>query len=411
MARRYWPNGGAVGARIRLGPNDAAPWAQVIGIVGDVRNDPARPQPEPMTYASSRQDAWGSRTVILRTSGDPLALVKPVQRALSALDPTVAIRDPGTLRAIVSDRLSARRLPVVLMIAFGALALVLASVGVYAMFASMAAAREREFGVRVALGSSRGAIAGLVLRQGGVWMLAGLAAGAAGVVVRLATPRRSALRRSDHSTRCVRRRRLVLVLCAPSRCWCRCVGRPRADPISVLALAYRQTHRLLAIVRRFAVAPQPEFALPDGSRASCSSPCSSPPLIPALRGVRDPAYASDGRLVVSIDGDLYVQAANAGAWTRLTSGPAWDREPTWSRDGASIVFSSDRAGGFDLWRIAVSRRPGSASAGAARATDDVARSPTASRPSASDGRIIFVRGRGAAGAPLGRARATAPSSA
>jgi ABC-type antimicrobial peptide transport system permease subunit len=82
----------------------------------------------------------------------------------------------------MSDRLAGRRLPVVLMIAFGALALVLASVGVYAMFASMAAAREREFGVRVALGSSRAAIAGLVLRQGGIWMLVGLAAGVVGTV-------------------------------------------------------------------------------------------------------------------------------------------------------------------------------------------------------------------------------------
>jgi ABC-type antimicrobial peptide transport system permease subunit len=69
------------------------------------------------------------------------------------------------------------------MAAFGALTLLLASVGVYALFASMAAAREREFGVRVALGSSRAAIAALVLRQGGAWMAAGLVAGAAGVVV------------------------------------------------------------------------------------------------------------------------------------------------------------------------------------------------------------------------------------
>src|SRR3712207_2745630 len=87
------------------------------------------------------------------------------------------------LRAIVDERLSGRRLPVLLMTAFGALALVLASVGVYAMFASMAAAREREFGVRVALGSGRRAIAQLVLRQGAVWMAAGLAGGAAGIVL------------------------------------------------------------------------------------------------------------------------------------------------------------------------------------------------------------------------------------
>ena len=182
MARRYWPKGGAVGARIRLGPNEAIPWMEVIGVVGDVRGDPARVQPEPMTYASSRQDAWGTRTLLLRANGNPLALVKPVERELAELDPAFAIHDARLLGDVVSDRLSGRRLPVVLMIAFGGLALMLASVGVYAMFASMAAAREREFGVRVALGSSRAAIAALVLRQGGVWMLVGLLAGAAGTV-------------------------------------------------------------------------------------------------------------------------------------------------------------------------------------------------------------------------------------
>lgn len=70
-----------------------------------------------------------------------------------------------------------------LMTAFGALALLLASVGVYAMFASIAAAREREFRVRMALGSRPSAIAGLMLRQGSTWMAAGLSAGAIGVLV------------------------------------------------------------------------------------------------------------------------------------------------------------------------------------------------------------------------------------
>jgi len=183
MARRYWPNGNAVGARIRMGPAEVAPWAQVIGIVGDVRTDPARPVPEPMTYTSSRQDAWGARTLLIRTDGDPLALVKPVQRELTALDASIPIHAAAPMETLLADQLAGRRLPVVLMTAFGVLALLLASVGVYAMFASMAAAREREFGVRVALGSSRGAIARLVLRQGGVWMIAGLVAGAVGVVL------------------------------------------------------------------------------------------------------------------------------------------------------------------------------------------------------------------------------------
>jgi predicted permease len=182
MARRYWPHGNALGAHIRMGPDPNSPWITVIGIVGDVRNGPAQPEPEPTAYGSIRQFVWGG-FVMLRTRGDPLALVKPVRRELAALDPGVPLHEVTTLRARVDKGLAARRLPVVLMAAFGALALLLASVGVYAMFASMAAAREREFGVRVALGSSRGAIAALVLRQGGLWMALGLAGGAVGVVV------------------------------------------------------------------------------------------------------------------------------------------------------------------------------------------------------------------------------------
>jgi len=183
MARRFWPGKQALGARIRMGPDPNAPWAEVIGIVGDVRNDPAQPRPEPMAYESIRRYPWGRRAILLRTQGDPLAFVKPVQRELSALDPNLPLFDPAPLSAVLAEGLAGRRLPVVLMIAFGGLALLLASVGVYAMFASMVAARERELGLRIALGSTRPAIARLVLRGGAAWMMAGLAAGAAGVVV------------------------------------------------------------------------------------------------------------------------------------------------------------------------------------------------------------------------------------
>jgi predicted permease len=184
MARRYWPTGGAIGARLRISPHTAERWGVIVGIVRDVRVDPALPVPGPMAYATNRQDdSWNGRDFLVRTAGDPLAVVPAARRVLATLDPSLPLRDPTTLRAIVDERLAGRRLPVMLMTAFGALALLLASVGVYAMFANMAAAREREFGVRVALGSSRRAIAGQVLRQGAVWMGAGLAFGALGVVL------------------------------------------------------------------------------------------------------------------------------------------------------------------------------------------------------------------------------------
>jgi predicted permease len=197
MARKFWPNGGALGGQFRMGPDPNSTPLTVVGIVGDVRNDPARPDAEPIAYASARVDPWPTRTLLLRTgvpagagratrgggSDDPLALLTPFRRALSAVDPGVPMRDATPLSAFLSDGLTGRRLPAVLMSAFGALAPLLASVGVYAMFAAMTAAREREFGVRVALGSTRGSIARLVLRQGGVWMAAGLVGGAVGVIV------------------------------------------------------------------------------------------------------------------------------------------------------------------------------------------------------------------------------------
>jgi predicted permease len=183
MEKKFWPNGGALGARIRLGPDANAPWCVIVGVVGDVRNDPARLGGEPITYASRRQEPSGVVSFLIRTRGNPLALGKNIQRVASGIDPDLALHNVTTMRTLLSEGLAGRRLPVVLMTAFGALALLLASVGVYAMFAAMAAAREREFGVRVALGSSRQRIAGLVLRQGATWMAIGLAGGVVGVVL------------------------------------------------------------------------------------------------------------------------------------------------------------------------------------------------------------------------------------
>jgi putative ABC transport system permease protein len=182
MAQRFWPKGNAIGAHVHVGPpNPSAPWITVVGIVGNTRNDPTHAQPEPMMFFGLRQQPFGD-TYAVRTRGNPIALIAPVRATLRSIDATLPMYKVATMRDVIDKGFAARRLPVVLMTAFGALALLLASVGVYAMFASMTAAREREFGVRVALGSSRGAIARLVLRQGAVWMGVGLAVGTVGVV-------------------------------------------------------------------------------------------------------------------------------------------------------------------------------------------------------------------------------------
>jgi gamma-glutamyltranspeptidase len=110
-----------------------------------------------------------------------------------------------------------------------------------------------------------------------------------------------------------------------------------------------------------------------------------------IPGARDPSYAADGRLVLSVRGDIWIVVPNA-KWIRVTSGPAWDREPTWSADGRSIVFSSNRDGPFDIWQVALG------DTGAASApTRIVASTEDESEPAvARDGRIVFVRGTGSA---------------
>jgi putative ABC transport system permease protein len=181
MADRYWPNGDAVGSRFRWGPpNPDQPWTTVIGVVGNIRNNPTALRQEPMMFFPLRQQPFGD-TFAVKTTGDPSAITSAVRTVLRGIDSGLPMYRVATMDNVVERSFVARRLPVLLMMGFGVLALLVSSVGIYAMFANMATAREREFGVRMALGSSRGAVAGLVLQQGGVWMALGLLIGAAGV--------------------------------------------------------------------------------------------------------------------------------------------------------------------------------------------------------------------------------------
>ncbi|HEX6315430.1 MAG TPA: gamma-glutamyltransferase, partial [Gemmatimonadaceae bacterium] len=108
----------------------------------------------------------------------------------------------------------------------------------------------------------------------------------------------------------------------------------------------------------------------------------------SLPPVRDPVFAADGRLAVAFEGDLWLRDAAGRRWTRLTSGPAWDRQPAWSSDGQFIAFVSDRSGGSSIYRVTV--RNGQVE----RLTNNVL--PDAEPTVARDGSVAFVRGRGAA---------------
>ena len=109
-----------------------------------------------------------------------------------------------------------------------------------------------------------------------------------------------------------------------------------------------------------------------------------------LHGVRAPAFASDGRMIMSIQGNLFLRPAGGGELLRLTTGSSWHRDPTFSADGRSILFSSDRGGSYDIWRATI------AADGTLGALSNLVSTPEPeTMPSiSSNGSIAFVRGSG-----------------
>jgi putative ABC transport system permease protein len=180
MARRFWPGEDPVGERMRLGPNPAAPWETVVGVVGDMRYDGMGQDPAPTAFEFDEQQPWGSLNIAIRTTGDPERAESALRSALRAADPNAGVQDVRPMDDILGSSLAARRFAMALISAFAFVALALAAIGVYGVLAYSVTSRTREFGIRMALGASTQSVLGLVLRQGLGWSLIGLALGMAG---------------------------------------------------------------------------------------------------------------------------------------------------------------------------------------------------------------------------------------
>lgn len=188
MARREFPDGNPVGRRFSFGPGeDGKPeWVEIVGVVGNVRQYRADRDPVPMTYAPYTSAPGRAQNLMIRTTGDPLAVAGSARAALQSLDASLPVSPPRTLDTVVGASFTQRRFNMTLLVVFAAIALVLAIAGIYGTVAYSVAQRTQEIGIRVALGASAREILGLVLVGALKPVLGGLVIG---IVVSLAATR------------------------------------------------------------------------------------------------------------------------------------------------------------------------------------------------------------------------------
>ncbi|HEV8146836.1 MAG TPA: ABC transporter permease [Bryobacteraceae bacterium] len=185
-ARRFWPSGDAVGKRLRLGSAPSAPWLTVVGVAKDVRYrewESVRPD----LYIPLLQRAQHRTDFVIKTQGDPWALVAAVRREVFAIDKNQPISNVTTMDALVDAALARSRFNGAVLALLAGCALLLAAIGIYAVLSYSVIQRTPEIGIRMALGATPAEIARLVTSSGLRLVLVGAAVGliAAAMVSRL----------------------------------------------------------------------------------------------------------------------------------------------------------------------------------------------------------------------------------
>jgi putative ABC transport system permease protein len=185
LAKRWFGDRNPIGERLRIGPEIGQPdrpWDVVVGVVGDVKQASLALGPPDAFYVTMGQWMWvdAVQSIVIRTDGDPAALVPAVKQAIWSVDSAPPIARIATMEELVAASEAERRFALMVFGIFAVAALVMAGLGLYGVIAGSVAERTREIGLRSALGATPAQILSLVVRQGMTLAAVGVAIGLAG---------------------------------------------------------------------------------------------------------------------------------------------------------------------------------------------------------------------------------------
>jgi putative ABC transport system permease protein len=182
MARIWWKQQDPLGQRVRFGDQD---WRTIVGVVGDVHHEGLDAKPEPEMYVPYGQvpNIEARPTIVVRTSVEPESVTSALRKAVWEIDVNVPIDQIETMKEIVYGSISQSRFRTAMLVMFALLAVFVASVGLYGVLSYSVTQRTREFGIRMAIGASRGAILRFVLFKAAKLIAVGICLGLLGALL------------------------------------------------------------------------------------------------------------------------------------------------------------------------------------------------------------------------------------